>query len=94
MSTDQQAVMDALQRGYGDATQGVLDAKVASDILRVLRERGWASLSDVASVILAAGGEVVVTPKAQRDGLNAEVFASEDYASGGRKFIARTKENR
>lgn len=58
MGSDREAVRGILQSGYGDATQTVLDDRVASDILNGLRERGWASPAEVAAIIHAAGGDV------------------------------------
>lgn len=93
MGSDRQAVRDTLQKGYGDATQTVLDDRVAGDILQTLRERGWASLDVVAAIIDAAGGEVRLTEAGfMRVGLeDVEVIVHEDPLTGDRVLRTRHK---
>ena len=82
--TDRQAVRDALQTGYGDATQTVLDDRVAGQVIQSLRDRGWCSPDEVAAIVLAAGGEVTVPDEIlmHADQLQVEVF--DDFALGKR----------
>ena len=61
---DVEIVANALQSGYGDATQTVLDQRVARKVVRALREVGWCSPDEVALIVEAAGGSVVITDDA------------------------------
>jgi hypothetical protein len=61
MSKDTEIVAAALQRGYGDATQTVLDHRVAREVIKALREVGWCSPDEVALIVEAAGGSVTVS---------------------------------
>lgn len=86
-SSDRGIVRDALQAGYGDATQSILDDRVAGDVLDALREHGWASLTEIAAIILAAGGEVRISEMDYSRALDAAnrgdlaVTAHEDYST-------------
>ena len=64
MSKDTEVVARALQVGYGDATQTVLDQRVAERVLKALREVGWCSPDEVALIVEAAGGSITVTDDA------------------------------
>ena len=64
MDKDTEIVAGALQAGYGDATQTVLDTKVAGQVVKALREAGWCSPDEVALIVEAAGGSVTVTDDA------------------------------
>lgn len=63
LEEDRRAVRDVIQRGYGDATQTILDDQVAGNILTELKTRGWISLQEVGAIVAASGGEVRVTVK-------------------------------
>lgn len=91
MGSDREAVRGILQSGYGDATQTVLDDRVASDILNGLRERGWASPAEVAAIIHAAGGDVLVTDRAMMHVYDDDLVLSveEDFASHGKRLRTR-----
>lgn len=78
--------MDVIQRVYGDASRTVLDRRAASEIVKALRERGWASLDEVALLIDAAGGEIVVPSRLMLETKDRVVTKQDDYASGGFKF--------
>lgn len=79
-------VCDAIQRAYGDATRTQLDRTAAAEIVAALRNAGWASLDEVAMLIEAAGGEVVVPAKILGDSRERRVTRQDDFASGGVKF--------
>ena len=85
--SDRQAIKAALQQGYGDASQTVLDDRVAGDVLSTLRERGWASLQEVAMLIIAAGGEIRVSDHDMMRTLdNLQVTVHEDFENRERVF--------
>ena len=85
--TDRAAVRDALQAGYGDATQTVLDDQVAGQVMGALRERGWASLDEAALLIAAAGGEIRVPSALRLRGTaRMQVERFEDHATGETVF--------
>lgn len=89
MSNDINAVdvvRNVIQRVYGDATQTVLDAQAAREIVAALREMGWASLEEVAVLIEAAGGSVTVPDSLMLDTRERRIMRSDDYASRGRRF--------
>jgi hypothetical protein len=90
---NRQAIRNALQRGYGDATQTVLDDRVAGDVLSTLRERGWASLDEVAAIIHAAGGEVRLDDEAMRHIMDQdlEVTVSVDCSAPGMSKVLQTR---
>lgn len=79
-------VAGVIQHVYGDATQTVLDREAASEIISALRGAGWASLDEVAILIEAAGGEIVVPDRLQADGRERRVTVQDDYRAMGRKF--------
>lgn len=85
-STAVDLVTEVIQRVYGDATQTVLDQKAASEILDALRSAGWASLDEIAILIEAAGGEIVVPHRLAFDFRERRVAVQDDYATPGRKF--------
>lgn len=92
MTNDRAAIRGTLQAGYGDATQTVLDDRVAGAVLSTLRERGWASLDEMALVIMAAGGEIRITHKMQA-ALRAEsvIETYDDGATGDRVLRVVTR---
>ncbi|MER5608194.1 hypothetical protein AB0F93_00285 [Micromonospora tulbaghiae] len=53
-------IAGVLQRGYGDASIGVLDLRVARDVLRWLGEQGTFTRWQVAALVEAAGGKIVL----------------------------------
>lgn len=61
------AIADVLQREYGDATQTVLDLRVAGAIVAELRALGWADPGEVRAIVAAAGGRVEVPESILRD---------------------------
>lgn len=85
------AVRDVIQRVYGDATQTALDHQAAREIVAALRQRGWASLSEVAMLIEAAGGSVVVPDVLASDVRERIVERHEDFAARGTRFTVRTR---
>jgi len=92
MTTARAAIRATLQQGYGDATQTVLDDKVAGDVLSTLRERGWASIQEVGALILAAGGEIRLTDAVMMTlyrGDAIEVEVHEDPLTRDKVFRAR-----
>lgn len=91
MSDDRTAVRDALQRGYGDATQTVLDDQVAGQVIGALREQGWFTAQEVAAIVLAAGGSVTVPEDLLQQVGDLELMGVDDVGSGGRKLIARRR---
>ena len=88
-TTDTQAVMDVLQRVYGDATQTVLDHQAASEVIAELRRRGWASLDDVARIIVAAGGEVTIPDRLMLSGEEYEEAVTIAREAGLRRLDER-----
>jgi hypothetical protein len=60
-------VARVIQCGYQDATTSVLDALVAEDIVAALREAGWATPGEVATIVAAAGGRVEVSERCATD---------------------------
>lgn len=80
-------VVDVIQRVYGDATQGALDHRAASEIVTALRNAGWADLNAVGAIIAAAGGRVTITERDMLD--DWEVWRSEDHAARGIALEAR-----
>lgn len=79
-------VARVIQRLYDNATEVVLDREVASEIVKALRDVGWASLNDVARLIEAAGGEIVVPGEILGDNRERRVTKQDDFGSGGVKF--------
>ena len=86
-------VANVIQRVYGDTTQTVLDRQAASEIVTALRNAGWASLDDVARLIDAAGGEVVVPRNILADSCDRVVTRQDDFASGGVRYRVSTAED-
>lgn len=89
MSDDRSAVRNALQTGYGDAAQTVLDDRVAGSVLGALRERGWMSIEEVGALVLAAGGEIRVPPDALWRAGDIEVSVQDDFTTCGKIIRAR-----
>lgn len=54
-------VMDIIQRGYGDSSMTSLDRVVAANVIQYFESRGWMGPEEVAHLVQAAGGEVIVT---------------------------------
>ena len=63
MSETTRAIREEIQRGYHDATQTVLDDRVAQAIEDRLRSMGWASPDEVRALVASAGGEIVLDPR-------------------------------
>lgn len=84
-------VRDVIQRVYGDAFQTTLDHQAASEIVGALRERGWASLDEVALLIEAAGGSITVPDRLAMDSRERVVERSQDFATHGTRFTVRTR---
>lgn len=92
--TDRAAIRGALQHGYGDATQTVLDDRVAGNVLETLKSRGWASLQEVGALILAAGGEIRLTDAQMMHlfrGDEIEVTVQEDPITRDKVFRASVR---
>lgn len=79
-------VADVIQRVYGDATQTALDRQAAREIVAALRQAGWASLDEVAMLIQAAGGEIIVPADILSDARERRVTRQDDFATLGHKF--------
>jgi hypothetical protein len=89
MTTDAvRAIREEIQRGYGDATQTVLDHQVAGAILERLRGMGWFSPEEVRTVVASAGGRVLVDTRRMADP-PSELFVTDDFASGGKILFTR-----
>lgn len=58
-----QDIMDILQQGYDMSSASPLDRVVATRILDYLGRTGWMNHSEVAHLVLAAGGEIQVSYK-------------------------------
>lgn len=61
MSADESAVREIIQQGYGDGSMDPLARASATKILERLRQMGWATPEEVAYLVEAAGGEIIVT---------------------------------
>lgn len=53
-------LMDIIQQGYGDTTKTALDKTVATNIVNHLYNAGWVAPQELAVMVKAAGGEIVV----------------------------------
>lgn len=87
-----EAVMETIQRVYGDATQTILDRRAADAIIHALRQAGWASLSDVGMLIQAAGGTITVPDHILMETRIRTVYRQEDFKTGGIKFTVNLEE--
>lgn len=93
MSTASRIAADAIQRTYGDASQTALDHQAASAVVSDLRAAGWASPSEVAAIVAAAGGKVVLTDEHMRAMLNDryELMVHEDGPTLNKVIQARER---
>ena len=53
-------LQEVLNRGYGDQATSPLDRTVAQQILNYLREIGWTTPEEVAIIVQAVGGKIVI----------------------------------
>lgn len=82
--TDEQIVLDAIQTGYGDASQTVLDRQVTRKVLGALRRAGWTSPQELAAVVDAAGGKIIVRAEHIMAALDDqyELLVGDDFDAG------------
>jgi hypothetical protein len=60
-------IMEILNIGYGSQTTGPLDRAVAIRIISYFEDRRWMSPEEVAYLVDAAGGEIIVTREQLED---------------------------
>lgn len=84
-----QEVADVLQREYGDASQTVLDRKVAAAIIHHLREIGWFSPDEVRAVVASAGGRIDVQERHLVDPPAELHMSVDEFHTGVRTLTTR-----
>lgn len=82
------AIREEIQSGYGDATQTVLDSRVASAIVKRLRDMGWAAPDEVRALIACAGGRIVLDERTMMDPPGT-MYMTEDPATMTRSVFVR-----
>jgi hypothetical protein len=87
----QQEIMDILQRTYGGITQSFLNRLASAEIIRYFRERiHWMSPGEVAVLVQAAGGKIVVNEKDVTDDM-PYLVRTVSPVDGSYEFTARRR---
>lgn len=62
-----QEIMDILQQGYGMTSASPVDRVVASRVIEHFIRKGWLAANEVAHIVKAAGGKVIVSQEQLED---------------------------